>query len=299
MSFTPFCSGWTAWRVVLGFGIVSLAGDMVYEGARSMYGPLLAILGHGLTAVCVPLLAISPFVGGAGLPLAITLILLERTGKATHSPSKSALLAHAAGTVGRGRGFGVHKALDQTGAFAGPLVVAATMAATGAIWPGMLVIAVPGAVSMVVILFDAPKLEGSGLTSVGNDFAVIDGGTSQDSIEQAREQAAAVIAAHPDLTGSLCVDAACPIGAATAIEEAGKVCEIQIGGMDNLAEILAFIQSGTMAATSSTLPRTQGAMSVQMLWLASLGTELPAFVDTGIAFIDESNVAEWIERVDG
>jgi len=183
---------WSAWRVVWWFGFVSLAADMVYEGARSMYGPLLAslgasavvvgfvtgagesmalvlrlvfgpladrtgrywgltILGYGLTAVSVPLLAVTPFVGGLGVVLAALLILLERAGKAIRSPSKSALLAHVASAVGRGRGFGVHKALDQVGAFAGPLLVAAVVAATGVIWPGMLVLAVPGAVAMVLV----------------------------------------------------------------------------------------------------------------------------------------------------
>ena len=66
--------------------------------------------------------------GAAGLVAAAVLILLERAGKAVRSPSKSALLAHAAKAVGRGTGFGVHKALDQTGAFAGPLLVAAVVA---------------------------------------------------------------------------------------------------------------------------------------------------------------------------
>ncbi|MBC9820471.1 MFS transporter [Terrabacter sp. MAHUQ-38] len=184
---------WSAWRVVWWFGFVSLAADMVYEGARSMYGPLLAslgasavvvglvtgageamalvlrlvfgpladrtgrywgltIAGYGLTAVCVPLLAVAPFVGGAGLALAAVLILLERSGKAVRSPSKSALLAHVATAVGRGRGFGLHKALDQVGALAGPLLVAAVIGATGVIWPSMAALAVPGAVAMVLLV---------------------------------------------------------------------------------------------------------------------------------------------------
>ena len=71
----------------------------------------LTIIGYGLTAVCVPLLFLAPRLGSAGLAFAVTLILLERLGKAVRSPSKSALLAHVAGAVGRGRGFGVHKAL--------------------------------------------------------------------------------------------------------------------------------------------------------------------------------------------
>ena len=184
---------WSPWRAVVGFGVVSLAADMVYEGARSVTGPLLASLGasallvglvtgagealalvlrlgfgsladrtgrywaltlggYALTAVCVPALALTPFVGAAGLVLACALVLAERTGKAVRSPSKSTLLAHAASAVGLGRGFAVHKALDQVGAFAGPLLVAAVAALTGALWPAMALLAVPGAASIALLL---------------------------------------------------------------------------------------------------------------------------------------------------
>ncbi len=105
-----------------------------------------------MTAVCVPLLAVAPFVGSLGLALAATLILLERAGKAIRSPSKSALLARVAVTVGLGRGFAVHKALDQVGAFAGPLVVAGVIALAGAQWPALAVLAIPGAVCMLLLL---------------------------------------------------------------------------------------------------------------------------------------------------
>lgn len=185
---------WSPWRVVVGFGVVSLAADMVYEGARSVYGPLLGslgasalvvgavtgageaaalilrvvsgpladrtrrywtltIFGYALTAVCVPLLAITPFLGGSGLVVAVVLILTERIGKAVRSPAKSALLAEAAGQVGMGRGLGVHKALDQIGAFAGPLLVAGLIAVSAdRIWPGLAVLAIPGAVVMVLLV---------------------------------------------------------------------------------------------------------------------------------------------------
>jgi MFS-type transporter involved in bile tolerance (Atg22 family) len=69
------------------------------------------------------------------------------------SPSKSTLLAHAAREVGRGRGFAVHKALDQVGAFAGPLLVAGIVALAGAVWAGLAALAVPGAVAMVLLLW--------------------------------------------------------------------------------------------------------------------------------------------------
>jgi MFS-type transporter involved in bile tolerance (Atg22 family) len=54
--------------------------------------------------------------------------------------------------VGLGRGFAVHKALDQVGAVAGPLVVAAVAALTGALWPAMAVLAVPGAAAVVLLV---------------------------------------------------------------------------------------------------------------------------------------------------
>jgi len=184
---------WSPWRTVVWFGVVSLAADMVYEGARSITGPFLAslgagaltvglvtgageaaalvlrlvsgpladrsgrywaltILGYAMTVVCVPLMAVAPLLGGAGLAFGATMVLLERTGKAIRSPSKSALLAQAARSVGRGRGFAVHKALDQVGAFAGPLLVAGVAALTAHTWPGLAVLAVPGGIALALLL---------------------------------------------------------------------------------------------------------------------------------------------------
>lgn len=189
----------TAWRAVVGLGLVSLSADMVYEGARSITGPLLeqlgasamlagvvvgageaaalmlrlvfgraadrasrywpmTIAGYALTAISVPLLAITPFVGAAGLALACALILAERTGKAVRSPAKSTLLAFVATDVGLGRAFGVHKALDQTGAFAGPLLVAGIMATTGVIWPSMAILLVPGLAAMLLLVWLQPRI---------------------------------------------------------------------------------------------------------------------------------------------
>ena len=198
-----------------------------------------------------------------------------------------------------------------------------------------------------VILFDAPSPEGSGLTSVGNDFAeqaslaaeklveilgeeggkvavmqgapsapnhaeryeahlavlakypqieVIEGGIDNDNIETAQQQAAAVMAANPDLKGFLNCDAG-GSGVAAAIEEAGKAGEVKFVTMDNLIEILNYVKTGTITATSSTIPQMQGSMSVLMMWQASLGIEIPAKVDTGIAYIDETNIDEWIAMV--
>lgn len=141
-------------------GLVTGAGEAAALVLRLASGPWadrsrrywqLTVAGYALTAVCVPLMALAPFLGGAGVAVAATLILLERVGKAVRSPAKSALLARMATSTGRGRGFAVHKALDQVGGFAGPLLLAGVAAVTGVLWPGLALLAVPGAVSLLLL----------------------------------------------------------------------------------------------------------------------------------------------------
>lgn len=141
-------------------GLVTGAGEGIALMLRLLTGAWadqaqnhwrLTVIGYAMTAVCVPLLAITPFLGAAGLAVAALLILLERTGKAVRSPAKSALLARMATQTGRGKGFGVHKALDQVGAFSGPLLLSGMAALTGVLWPGFAVLAIPGAISLLLL----------------------------------------------------------------------------------------------------------------------------------------------------
>lgn len=141
-------------------GLVTGAGEAIALVLRLATGPWadrshhhwrLTVIGYAMTAVCVPLLAVTPALGVAGVAVASTLILLERAGKAVRSPAKSALLARMAAPTGRGRGFAVHKALDQVGAFSGPLLLTGATALTGVLWPGLALLAVPGAVSLLLL----------------------------------------------------------------------------------------------------------------------------------------------------
>lgn len=183
----------SAWRLVVGLGLVSLTIDIVSDGSISVGGALLGQLGasavfvglitggagaialvlrlvtgpwvdrtgkywdftmagYAVTAVSVPLLALTPVLGAAALAVAAVLVLVERTGKAVRAPAKTVLLADAAGAVGRGKGFGVHKFLDQVGAFSGPLIVSAVVALTGVLWPAFLVLIVPAVIAMVILV---------------------------------------------------------------------------------------------------------------------------------------------------
>ncbi|MFF9410150.1 MFS transporter [Streptomyces anandii] len=179
-----------AWRFVVWFGTVSLLADFVYEGARSVTGPLLSSLGAsalvvgvvtgageaaalGLRLVSGPLadrtrrfwtLTIAgylltvvsvPPLGVVGtLWAACALVVAERVGKAVRSPAKDTLLSHATAATGRGRGFAVHEAMDQVGALIGPLTVAGVLALTGGSYgPALGVLAVPGVAVVGLLLW--------------------------------------------------------------------------------------------------------------------------------------------------
>jgi MFS family permease len=174
-------------RFVIGFGVVSLLADFVYEGGRSVIGPYLATFGASAAAVGVisgageavalvfrlftgPLAdrtgrhwALSlggyvltalcvPLLAVAGtLSWAVTLIIGERFGKAVRSPAKSTLLSHAGAVLGQGRAFAINEALDQTGALVGPLVMAGMIALSG-YQLGFAVLAVPAALVLFALL---------------------------------------------------------------------------------------------------------------------------------------------------
>nr|WP_246240720.1 MFS transporter [Mycolicibacterium madagascariense] len=184
-----------AWRFVTTFGTISLLADFVYEGARSITGPLLASFGAtalvvgvitgigeaaalGLRLLSGPLtdrtrrfwtwtiagyaltIVTVPVLGIAGtLWVAGTLVIAERVGKAVRSPAKDTLLSHATAVTGRGRGFAVHEALDQVGAVVGPLTVAAVLAATGDDYgPALGVLAIPGVGALALLAWLALKV---------------------------------------------------------------------------------------------------------------------------------------------
>ena len=146
-----------AYQFIIVFGIISLLGDIIYEGARSVNAQYLK--GLGANALWVGIVAgLGEFVGyairlvsgylsdktraywlftfiGYGLLITVPLLALtgiwqvaallmigERLGKALRSPAKDTILSQVTTQVGRGLGFGIHEAMDQIGAIAGPLM---------------------------------------------------------------------------------------------------------------------------------------------------------------------------------
>ncbi len=178
----------SALKFIVLLGFVSLCADATYEGARSITGAYLGVLGasgtvvgfvaglgesigyglrllsgflsdrtrqywgiatvgYALNTAVVPLMALA----GRWEVLA-SLMLAERTGKAIRTPPRDVLLSHAAMRVGKGFGFGLHEAMDQIGAVAGPLLVAAVLATWGSYPRSFAILVIPAVLGLVVLL---------------------------------------------------------------------------------------------------------------------------------------------------
>ena len=177
-----------ALRFIVCLGVVSLFADMTYEGAYSIIGPFLknlgatatevgiiaglgemigaslryfsgklvdrtraywgvALFGYVLNLVVVPAMA---FAGN--WRMAALLVVVERTGKSLRGPARDVLLSEATSKVGHGWGFGVHTAMDQTGAVLGPLLMVAAVARTQHFAPAFLRLAIPAAGALAALL---------------------------------------------------------------------------------------------------------------------------------------------------
>ncbi|HTT98283.1 MAG TPA: MFS transporter [Rhizomicrobium sp.] len=178
----------SALAFIVAFGIVSLFADMAYEGMRGITGPYLALLGATGTAVGIiagtgelfgyllrlasgklasatraywPITLLGYVVQMATVPLmalagawwmAALFIILERTGKAIRNPAANFMMSRAGDQIGQGWAFGLHEALDQTGALVGPLITALVLARHGAYTDAFLWLGVPATITVLIVI---------------------------------------------------------------------------------------------------------------------------------------------------
>ena len=110
-------------------GFVSGLGELIGYSLRYIFGKLtdrtkkywtMTIIGYVIDVLAVPLLAL---VHQNGWVLACFLLILERTGKAIKKPAKNTILSFAASQEGVGKSFAIQEAMDQLGAFIGPVLL--------------------------------------------------------------------------------------------------------------------------------------------------------------------------------
>jgi len=143
------------------FGIVSLFSDMTHEGASSIRGAYLSLLGASAGTIgfisglgeligysmryvfgkltdktkkywpmtilgyLLDIIAVPALalVGDHGWIIACMLLVIQRMGKAIKKPAKDTIMSFAASQEGVGKSFGIQELLDQIGAFLGPVLL--------------------------------------------------------------------------------------------------------------------------------------------------------------------------------
>ena len=146
---------------ILLFGIVSLFSDMTHEGASSIRGAYLSLLGASAGTIgfisglgeligysmryvfgkltdrskkywpmtifgyLLDVLAVPALalVCENGWVAACALLVIQRMGKAIKKPAKDTIMSFAASQEGVGKSFGIQEVLDQIGAFLGPVLL--------------------------------------------------------------------------------------------------------------------------------------------------------------------------------
>jgi MFS family permease len=177
-----------AYRFLILIGIVSLFADMSYEGARSISGAYLATLGVSafllglflglgeflsyavrifsgyladrfsihwhLTFLGYFLILSIPLISFANSwELVILLLIIERLGKALRTPARDAIISLATSKIGFGKAFGIHEALDQIGAIAGPLIISLVLFVGFGYRESFSILLIPTVIALIFLYF--------------------------------------------------------------------------------------------------------------------------------------------------
>jgi MFS family permease len=135
---------------VAGFG--ELAGYAIrlfsgYIGDRTGSYWTVTIIGYVLNLFTVPMLALADSWEAAAI-----LIVTERLGRGLRTPTRDAMMSLASSRTGVGWAFGLHEAMDTTGAILGPLAVSAALYLGRGYKESFAMLIIPALLSIIVVL---------------------------------------------------------------------------------------------------------------------------------------------------
>jgi len=184
----------TVYVAIFTMGIVSMFGDIVYEGGRGIAPDYLKFLGASAFLVGAVsgagefigyalrlvsgnladrsraywlfiflgygLILTVPLIGFTlRLELVMALLLLERFGKALRSPSRDTVVSIVSRGIGSGKAFGLHEAIDQIGAVIGPLLLGGVMFYTKNSYPtAFKILLIPYALMLIALGYTYRKI---------------------------------------------------------------------------------------------------------------------------------------------
>jgi MFS family permease len=174
-------------RFVLILGIVNLFADVTYEGASSINGQFLGMLGASAAAIgvisgvgeflgyslraiagyisdktgkywlvtfagyAINLFAVPALALAGNWQVAAGLMITERVGRAIRKPTVEAMLSYTTKSLGRGWVYALNNALDQTGAVIGPLLMSLVLLRHGDYRAGYTILVVSAVLALATL----------------------------------------------------------------------------------------------------------------------------------------------------
>jgi MFS family permease len=115
----------------------------------------LVLIGYGFSSIAKPLFAVTNSWGQA-----FAVRVIDRAGKGTRTSPRDALISDSITKAEAGKGFGIHRSLDQLGAVLGPLfafVVIPFIGIRGVFWVSF----VPALMALIILIFFVKDSRGS------------------------------------------------------------------------------------------------------------------------------------------
>jgi ribose transport system substrate-binding protein len=125
--------------------------------------------------------------------------------------------------------------------------------------------------------------------------AVVDeGGDFARSVNETE----ALLSGHPDLGGIFSVSAEGAPAAAAVVKRLGRKGDVVIAGFDDLADTLAGIRDGSVVFCVVQNTYRMGRLSVESLLDAVHGRPVPKVIDTGVVFVDRTNINTYMGKME-
>ena len=126
------------------------------------------------------------------------------------------------------------------------------------------------------------------LASQTADFQRAQGLTVMENLLQAYPEIDAVIACNDEMA----------LGAIEALDAAGRLADTMVFGFDGNNDAMKAVYEGRIVATCYQRPEKQAADAMQALIDYLAGEEVPARIQTEATLIDETNISDYMDRIE-
>ncbi|HEY9594141.1 MAG TPA: substrate-binding domain-containing protein, partial [Spirochaetia bacterium] len=124
---------------------------------------------------------------------------------------------------------------------------------------------------------------GPGITVLG---VIDEGGDFSVSVNKTET----LLREHPDVTAIFSVSAEGAPAAAAVVKQQGRIGRVLVAGFDDLGDTLTGIRDGSIGFCVVQNTYRMGWLSVERLLDAVNDRPVPSIIDTGVLFVDRSNI---------